>query len=87
MSGQPMPMAGKEHEGSMPNSTSYIDIATKDHLIQDNRILVNEIEVTNIEQCVSVGDHMLYKSILPIEEYPIVPFMNGLIVILILCLM
>lgn len=77
MSGQPMPMAGKEHEGSIPNSTSYIDIATKDHLIEDNRILVNEIEITNIEQCVSVGDYMLYKSILPIEEYPIVPFMNG----------
>jgi len=77
MTGQQMPMAGKEHEGSIPNSTSHIDIATKDHLINSNKIMVNEIEITNIKQCVTVGDHMLYESILPIEEYPIVPFMNG----------
>ena len=39
--------------------------------------MVNEIEVTNVQQCVSVGDHQLYMVDLPIEEYPIVPFMNG----------
>ena len=77
MSGQQMPMAGEEHEGSIPNSTTHIDIASKDHLIDSNKIMVNEIEITNIKQCVTVGDHMLYEAILPIEEYPIVPFMNG----------
>ena len=76
MTGQTVPMAGKEHEGSIPSSTSHIDIASKMHLIEEGKILVNEIEITNIKQCVSVGDHMLYKAILPIEEYPIVPFMN-----------
>lgn len=77
MTGQAMPMAGEEHEGAIPNSTSYIDIASKMHLIEEGKILVNEIEITNIKQCVSVGDHMLYQVILPIEEYPIIPFMNG----------
>lgn len=77
MSGQQMPMAGEEHEGSIPNSTTHIDIASKDHLIDSNKIMVNEIEITNIKQCVTVGDHMLYEAILPIEEYPIIPFMNG----------
>jgi hypothetical protein len=77
MTGQAMPMAGEEHEGAIPNSTSHIDIASKMHLIEEGKILVNEIEITNIKQCVSVGDHMLYQVILPIEEYPIIPFMNG----------
>jgi hypothetical protein len=49
----------------------------KGHLIEAEEILVNEIEITNIQQCVSVGDHKLYTVDLPIEEYPIVPFMNG----------
>ena len=77
MTGQQAPMAGEEHEGSIPNSTTTIDIATKASLIESEKILVNEIEVTNIKQCVSVGDQMLYQTIIPVEEYPIVPFMNG----------
>ncbi len=76
-SGQTVPMAGEEHQGSIPNSTSHIDIASKMHLIEEEKILVNQIEITNIKQCVSVGDVMLYQSVLPIEEYPIVPIMNG----------
>ena len=75
--GQPTPMAGEEHAGSIPNSTSTIDILTKKHLIDDGGILVNEIELTQIQQIVSVGDVELFSVVLPIEEYPIVPFMNG----------
>ena len=77
ITGQPIPMAGKEHQGSIPNSTTHIDIATKGHLIEDKKILVNNIEITNIKQSVCVGDQMLYEALLSIEEYPIVPFMNG----------
>lgn len=77
ITGQPIPMRGKEHEGSIPNSTTHIDIATKGHLIDDKKILANNIEITNIKQCVCIGDQMLYEAILPVEEYPIVPFMNG----------
>jgi len=77
ITGQPIPMAGKEHEGSIPNSTTHIDVATKSHLIDDKKILVNPIEITNIKQCVAIGDKMLYEAVLPVEEYPIVPIMNG----------
>ena len=75
--GQNVPMAGEEHSGSIPNSTTTIDLLTKGDLIESKEIMVNEIEVTNVQQCVSVGDHQLYMVDLPIEEYPIVPFMNG----------
>ena len=77
VTGQPAPMAGEEHKGSIPNSTTHIDVATKGHLIEDKKILVNPIEITNIKQCVAIGDKMLYEAVLPIEEYPIVPIMNG----------
>ena len=75
--GQPVPMKGQEHLGSIPNSTSTIDIITKGHLIEDEQIMMNEIEICQIAQCVSVGDKELFKVVLPIEEYPIVPIMNG----------
>ena len=77
MTGQPTPMAGEEHEGAIPNSTTTIDVMTKEALIESNEIMVNEIEMTQIYQCVSVGDHKLFMVDLPVEEYPIVPFMNG----------
>lgn len=74
---QPTPMAGEEHMGAIPNSTTTIDILTKNELIKDEGIMVNEIEITQIQQCVSVGDVQLYMVDLPVEHYPIVPFMNG----------
>lgn len=75
--GQPVPMKGPEHAGSIPNSTSIIDVMTKGDLIDTQEILKNDIEITHIEQCVSIGEDKLHTVILPIEEYPIVPFMNG----------
>ena len=77
MTGQAMPMAGEEHEGSIPNSTTTLDFMTKNELVESESILVNEIEMTQIKQVVSVGDKELFNVVLPIEEYPIVPFMNG----------
>tara|TARA_B100000683_G_scaffold46170_3_gene42779 strand:+ start:445 stop:2664 length:2220 start_codon:yes stop_codon:yes gene_type:complete len=76
-SGQPVPMEGEEHEGSIPNSTSTIDVLTKATLIEDGGIMVNEVDLTQIKQVVSVGDTELFNVVLPIEEYPIIPFMNG----------
>jgi len=75
--GQPTPMAGKEHLGAMPNSTTTIDVITKGHLVEAGKILVNDIEICQIEQYVSIGDKELFSIILPIEEYPVVPIMNG----------
>jgi hypothetical protein len=75
--GQQFPMAGEEHAGSVPNSTTKIDIITKGHLVDDKKIMVNDIEICQVMQCVHVGDEELFKVVLPIEEYPIVPIMNG----------
>ena len=77
MTGQTVPMAGEEHEGSIPNSTTTLDFMTKNELIESESIMVNDIEMTQINQIVSVGDKELFSVVLPIEEYPIVPFMNG----------
>ncbi len=75
--GQQVPMAGEEHVGSIPNSTTKINIITIAHLIEDGKIFVNDIEICQVMQCVHVGDEELFKVNLPIEEYPIVPNMKG----------
>ncbi len=77
MTGQPTPMKGEEHQGAIRGTTTTIDIMTKADLIEDGGIMVNEVEITQIYQCVSVGDNKLFMVHLPIEDYPIVPFMNG----------
>ncbi len=77
MTGQPVPMKGEEHQGAIRGTTTTIDIMTKADLIEDGGIMVNEVEITQIYQCVSVGDNKLFMVHLPIEDYPIVPFMNG----------
>jgi hypothetical protein len=70
-------MKGKEHLGSIPDSTTHIDIITKEHLIESKEILVNAIEICQIYQHVCVGDKELFSMVLPIEDYPIIPIMNG----------
>jgi hypothetical protein len=75
--GQGFPVAGEENAGSIPNSTTKIDLITKGHLVDDKKIMVNDIEICQVMQCVHVGDEELYKIVLPIEEYPVVPIMNG----------
>ena len=75
--GQPVPVKGEETLDSIPESTVNIDIIDKGILIDSDKIMVTKVMNTNIKQCISVGDEYLYSIILPIEDYPIVPFMNG----------
>ena len=75
--GQQVPVAGEETIDSVPNSTVSIDVIDKGILIDSDKIIVTKVMNTNIKQCISVGDEYLYSIILPIEDYPIVPFMNG----------
>ena len=75
--GQPTPVKGEETLDSIPNSTVSIDIIDKGILIDSDKIVVTKVMNTNIKQCISVGDEYLYSIILPIEDYPVVPFMNG----------
>jgi hypothetical protein len=35
-----------------------------------------EIQQTRVHMCVIMGDKMLYERTLPIEEFPVIPFMN-----------
>ena len=77
LTGQPTPIAGRENANSIPNSYTAIDPVAKSELIDSDKIMVNKIMVTNIKQCISVGDEYLYSVVLPIENYPIVPFMNN----------
>ena len=77
MSGQPVPVQGEETLTSIPNSTTSIDMIDKGILIDSDKIMMTKVMNTNIKQCISVGDVYLYSIILPIEDYPVVPFMNG----------
>ena len=77
LTGQPTPIAGRENENSIPNSYTAIDPITKGELIDSEKIMVNKVMATNIKQCISVGDEYLYSVVLPIEDYPVVPFMNN----------
>jgi hypothetical protein len=45
-------------------------------LAEMKMIEVVEVSVERIKMCVIMGDEFLYSRILPIDKYPIVPFMN-----------
>ena len=59
----------------LPNPPEVIE-TTYGELIREGQIDVVEVEVTRVKQCVIVGDKLLYSRVLPIDSYPIVPFMN-----------
>jgi len=54
---------------------NVLEVSYKD-LIEQGAIEVVKVLMSRVHQCVVVGDKLLYKRILPIEQYPIVPFMN-----------
>ena len=45
-------------------------------LIQMKQIEVVQVQVPRIKQCVIIGETLLYERVLPIEQYPVVPFIN-----------
>ena len=77
MSGEIIPIKGKENKESVPGSTTELIPTSISDLVIDKMIQVVYIILDRIECCVSIGDQMLYKKIKPIEEYPIITFMNG----------
>jgi hypothetical protein len=74
--GQPFPVKGEENQMSVPGSTTELIPLKKAEMIDEGLIEVVPIEQTNIKVCLSVGDEYLYSAVLPIDRYPIVPFMN-----------
>jgi len=61
---------------AVPGSTTEIFLLKKQEFIEDGLIEIVPINITNIKRCMSVGDEYLYSITMPIEEYPIIPFMN-----------
>ena len=58
-----------------PRPVSVQEITYGD-LIENGAIEVVKVLMCRVHQCVVVGDKLLYKRIMPIEQYPIVPFIN-----------
>ena len=53
-----------------------VEQVTFNELIENKAIEVVQVLSTRVHQCVVIGDKLLYKRVLPIENYPIVPFIN-----------
>jgi hypothetical protein len=53
-----------------------VEKVTFAQLAEMKMIEVVEVSVERIKMCVIMGDEFLYSRILPIDKYPIVPFMN-----------
>jgi hypothetical protein len=75
-SGQPAVIPGVETEDAIPNSTTQLEIITKQELIDQDIILSNIVKETRVKVFVSVGRSLLYSRVLPCEFYPVVPIMN-----------
>jgi hypothetical protein len=76
MTGQPTMQPGEQSEAMIPGSLTILERATYADIVDRGIITANAITVNNIHRCVSVGDVMLFNVTYPIEDYPIVTFMN-----------
>ena len=72
----PQRVNGREDEDAIPGSTTTLIPVSVEELIGMQQINANSIQKACIELVVSVGDHLLYKRMLPSEDYPIIPLMN-----------
>jgi hypothetical protein len=72
-SGLPVRMAGVEHSGSVPNSTTQIKVITKGQLV-GTVIEVSEPTVPRIRRIFSIGKQLVMKDTLPVKDHPIVTF-------------
>ena len=53
-----------------------VEEVTFAQLAEKGMIEVVEVSVQRVKMCIIMGDEFLYSRVLPIEDYPIVPFMN-----------
>ncbi len=73
---EPVRVNGIETPDAIPGSTITLIPVSPEELIGLGEITANEIIKPCIEMVVTVGDHLLYKRMLPTEDYPIIPLMN-----------
>ena len=62
-------------EEQLPEPPS-IEQTTMSQFIEEGLVKVVEIQTCRVCQVVIMGDQLLYKRVLPIDKYPVVPFMN-----------
>ena len=74
--GEPTMQPGEQSPGMIPGSLTILERATYADIVDRGIITPNAITIDNVHCCVSVGDVMLYHLTHPIEQYPIVTFMN-----------
>lgn len=72
----PVRVVGEEDENGIPGSTTILIPMSTQELIGLKAITSNEILKPCVKQVVTVGDRLLYKRMLPTNEYPIIPLMN-----------
>ena len=70
-------MSGPGHQGSVPGSTHILEIVTMQDLINSQKLVSLKIDVFRIKRIISAGGILLHREVLEIDEYPIVPFMEG----------
>jgi len=61
---------------AIEGSDTMITMVTMEQLIGSGYLLVNTILVDRIQYCLSVGGVPIYKGIMEVEDYPIVPVYN-----------
>jgi len=67
---------GYTEDAQVPETEIDFQEITYEMLVQQGQIEIVRIQNKKVKQCVIVGDKLLYKRILPINQYPIVPIMN-----------
>uniref|UniRef100_A0A6H1ZYE8 Putative portal protein n=1 Tax=viral metagenome TaxID=1070528 RepID=A0A6H1ZYE8_9ZZZZ len=75
-SGNPIMMPGEEHELAIPGSQQQIEIVTMQDMMDQGLILVNQILIDRILRIMSAGGYLLYRGIMELDDYPIIPIMN-----------
>lgn len=71
----PVPGAEQGLPGEIPNSTTLVQKVTVTELLNEGVIKYKIIYLTRIKRVLTLGRKLIYKDILPIENYPIVTFM------------
>ena len=77
--GEKFPVKGpsSKNPNAVPGSDYKLRLMQKKYLMDFELITTSEIEITNIRCIVSVGDELLFDYVKPIEDFPVVTFMNG----------
>ena len=75
---QQMKQDGFGPDAQLPKEPQPVQVqqVTFQDLIKMKVIEVVNVQVARIKQCVIIGETLLYERVLPIENYPVVPFIN-----------